>query len=155
MACCRGKSTILALVDSEARLQVRPVLVILFDLLPQTGEWQMRSLQEVLVNLILDELVESVANVLSARILNIFASVGLETLFLVSFFVLEGFERIVVFGVLARGFAFVQGEGPGTSIGIIPIIKFVGVDELAIVPILAVCLHELGREIALQGLVVG
>ena len=72
----------------------------------------MRSLQEVLVNLILDELVESVANVLSTGILNIFASVGLETLLLVSLFVLEGFERIVVFGVLACRFAFVQGEGP-------------------------------------------
>lgn len=125
MARCRGEGTILALVDGEARLQVRPVLVILFDLLPKTGKGQVRSLQEVLINLILHELVESVANVLSTGILNISTTVGLETLLLVSLFVLQRLERIVVSRALASRFTLVHGQGPRTAIRIVPIIKFV------------------------------
>ncbi len=65
VAGCRGQGPARACSDSEACIHVLSRCDVFFDLLLDACEGQVRSLQEILVNLILHELLESVTDALS------------------------------------------------------------------------------------------
>ena len=115
----------------------------------------MGALEEVLIDLILHESIQSISNLFRLRILKLHLWLYFEVLRLV--ILLVGFALMRYQGtasiLLAKG-SFILRQGPTASIWIIAVVKFVRMDELELVLVFVICLDELIRKIALKRFVV-
>ena len=115
----------------------------------------MRALEEVLIDLILHESVQSISNFLCLGILKLHLWLNLKVLRLV--ILLVGFPLVLYLGttsiLLAKRGSIVR-QGPASSIWIITVVEFIRMNELELVLVFVICFNELIREIALKRFVV-
>ena len=115
----------------------------------------MGALEEVLIDLILHESIQSISNLFCLRILELHLWLYFEVLRLV--ILLVGFALMRYQGtasiLLAKG-RLILRQGATASIWIITVVKFVRMDELELVLVFVICLDELIRKIALKRFVV-
>ena len=117
VVCCAGARGIQA---SEVRVDLWALsgLDLLFDL----GEGQVGALEEVLVDLVLDETVEGVADLFGLRVGHVLGAVDLEALLEILVFKL-GADRCWTRGVTVE--APVDGVRAVAAVGVVTVVKFV------------------------------
>ena len=117
-------------------------------------EWQVRPFQEVLIDLILDKSIQSVANFLRLRIQLPILTRNLEVLLLTTLFVFFAFaNKIGSFFLWGHDLSIHRGRSV-TAHRIIAVVKFVGVDETALVLVLSIGFDPLVRELTFERLIV-
>ena len=113
----------------------------------------MGALEEVLIDLILHESIQSISNLFCLRILKLHLWLNFEVLRLVILLVGFALMRYQGLVLLAKGSSILR-QGPTASIWIITVVKFVRMDELELVLVFVICFDELIREIALKRFVI-
>ena len=116
----------------------------------------MRALQKVLVDLVLDKSIQRIADALGVRVRQLFARLNFKVLLFIALFVrvslLAGLRPVGRYRGCDPG--FLSHAGSMATVGIVPVVELVRMNEGPLVFGFGVCFDELGRELAGQCLVV-
>ena len=139
---------------AKARWRCKLWSLSVTDFITDSGEWQMRSFQEVLIDLILDESIQSVTNLLRLRIKLPVLSRNLKVLLLSTLFVFFAFTDKIGSFLLRSHDLSVHGGSSVATHWIIAVVKFVRVDKAALVLVLCIGLNPLVGELTFERLIV-
>ena len=115
----------------------------------------MGALEEVLIDLILHESIQSISDLLCLRILKLHLRLNFEVLRLVILLVGFAFFRYLgAASILLGKRSSIMRQGATAAIWIIAVVEFVRMNELELVLVFVICLDELIRKISLKRLVV-
>ncbi len=124
------------------------------DLISDCREWQVRPFQEVLIDLIFDKSIKSVTNFLRLRIQLPILARDFEVLLLTTLFVFFAFPNKIGSFFLWGHDLSVHGGRSVTAHWVIAVVKFVRVDETALVLVLGIGFDPLVRELTFERLIV-